>query len=87
MLDFLLNSGTASGLKFGFVATAAVTLVLGAIWLYMIYDCAKNEKDEKIRALWIAVLLVGKFLAVLVYFFGVWLPRHNKATTPTTPFE
>ncbi|PKM98491.1 MAG: hypothetical protein CVU79_02365 [Elusimicrobia bacterium HGW-Elusimicrobia-3] len=52
-----------------------VTAALALVWLYMMYDCIKNEKDGKIQALWIAVLLVGKFVAVFVYFAAVFLPR------------
>ncbi|HBE88725.1 MAG TPA: hypothetical protein DDW67_06250 [Elusimicrobia bacterium] len=75
MIDFLLNNGVPTGLKYYGATAMMMGVSLALVWFYAMYDCLKNEKDEKFRMLWLAVLLVGKFLAVFVYFFGVMLPR------------
>ena len=75
MMNYLLNGGFPSGLHFPLGLAVAVTVALAAVWFYTIWDCASNEKDVKIRNLWIAVLVVGKFLAAFMYFLMVMVPR------------
>lgn len=47
---------------------AAVSLIMGGLWIWMIVDCVSNEPSET-KIPWILVIVLGNWIGVLIYFF------------------
>jgi hypothetical protein len=49
-------------------------LVMTGFWLFMIYDCIRNEPE---RQTWLWILLIVNVPAAIIYFLMRWLPRNH----------
>lgn len=52
----------------------AVGLLMTGFWLFMLYDCIRNEPE---RQLWLWILIFVNFPGAVIYFFTRWIPRGN----------
>lgn len=50
-------------------------LVFGALWLWMLIDCLRNDED---RQTWMWILIILSAPGALAYFFIRWLPRQQR---------
>jgi len=56
---------------------------LFGLWLWMIIDCAMNEKEGAEKIVWMLVILFANFVGALIYLFARKLPRDRE--TPSAP--
>jgi hypothetical protein len=47
-------------------------ILLTIFWVWMIYDCLKNERD---RQTWLWILIFLNVIGACLYFFMCWMPR------------
>ncbi|MBD2488005.1 tetratricopeptide repeat protein [Aulosira sp. FACHB-615] len=47
-------------------------LLMTGFWLFMLYDCIRNEPDKR---LWLWVLIIVNFFGAIAYCFQRWIPR------------
>ncbi|ALF53546.1 tetratricopeptide TPR_2 repeat-containing protein [Nostoc piscinale CENA21] len=47
-------------------------LLMAGFWLFMLYDCIRNEPDKR---LWLWVLIIVNFFGAIAYCFQRWIPR------------
>ncbi|OUL37474.1 hypothetical protein BV372_00445 [Nostoc sp. T09] len=52
----------------------AIGLVTTGFWLFMIYDCIRNEPE---RQIWLWILLLVNVPGAIIYFLTRWIPRGN----------
>jgi hypothetical protein len=45
-----------------------VGLVGGALWVWMIIDCATHEPSGRDKIVWILVVILGSCIGALIYF-------------------
>lgn len=56
---------------------SAIVVVGQAFWLWMLFDSAIKQVDNKL--VWILVVLLGQFIGALVYYFAARKPRLQAA--------
>lgn len=50
--------------------------VLGTVfWIWMLIDCAKNERSGEDRVVWIIIIAVTHLVGAAIYFFVRRQPR------------
>jgi uncharacterized membrane protein len=94
------SNATGAGLAFGLlallIATAAVSLALFVLWVFMLVDALqrKNWQDDNQKNLWIILLVVSFFFSLwgivaIVYYFVVrkQLGSPSSASTNTTVYS
>jgi len=47
--------------------SAVFFMITVIVWVYAFYYCLKNEKDLTKRNIWLAIIIVGKFLGAATY--------------------
>ncbi|AFY44259.1 tetratricopeptide repeat protein [Nostoc sp. PCC 7107] len=52
----------------------AVGLLMTGFWLFMVYDCIRNEPEKR---LWLWILIVVNFPGAIAYFSTRWIARKN----------
>lgn len=53
-------------------ATFIIAILLFALWIWMIIDCAKRGfKSDVEKIVWIVVIVLGTWIGALVYFIVV----------------
>lgn len=59
-----------------------ISVILSGIgfWVWMVVDCAKNEKNSTQKTIWIILMILFWILGAVLYFLVRKLPR--KPTTP-----
>ena len=67
---------------FGFVGLGELLILLFlvplfAFWVWMIIDCADNEKSGSTKVCWMLVILIGGCAGAPIYFLARRLPRRN----------
>jgi hypothetical protein len=45
-----------------------MVLGTGALWIWMIIDCAVNEPSGSGKIVWILIVLLGGFIGAAIYF-------------------
>ncbi|BBD60392.1 putative TPR domain protein [Nostoc sp. HK-01] len=51
-----------------------VGLLMTGFWLFMLYDCIRNEPKQR---LWLWILILVNFPGAIAYFFTRWISRSN----------
>ncbi|MBU7584087.1 MAG: tetratricopeptide repeat protein [Nostoc sp. TH1S01] len=51
-----------------------VGLLMTGFWLFMLYDCIRNEPE---RRLWVWILILVNIPGAIAYCFKRWIPRGN----------
>lgn len=55
-------------------------------WIWCIIDCAKNEKDDQNKLIWLLALILFTFLGALLYFF-IGRPERLKEIDTSLPLN
>lgn len=56
---------------FFWLAACCLSIPLLALWIWMIIDCAKNEKtDGNEKVVWILVIVLAGWIGALIYLFA-----------------
>jgi hypothetical protein len=50
----------------------AIGFLMTGFWLFMIYDCIRNEPE---RQLWLWILIFINVPGAFIYFVTRWIPR------------
>jgi len=75
MLTALLHGGGEGWIFlpifFIWASICCLSIPLLALWVWMIIDCAKNEKSEgNDKVVWILVIVLAGWIGALVYLFA-----------------
>jgi RsiW-degrading membrane proteinase PrsW (M82 family) len=56
--------------------------LLGAFWLWMLFDCIRNEEDKDERTSWFIILMLLNVLIAPIYYMRAYRPRKNQKMDP-----
>lgn len=63
-----------------FLVVAALFLVLGGFWLWMLIDCVMRDFDDKV--MWILIIIFLNFIGAVLYFFLMRWKLVREKNTP-----